>query len=158
MARETVGKISSDLIVKESPTRDPIELEREMHKDYEANIWECVDRSKKDFFGDFYIVVVTKKERLMPNVLRNYFMGRSSCPTPEYDQTVYKYNCTDDALEFLWVLPSKDTCELLKENALQVAPEEKALLYYVLSFYDGSLLKKSKQLNKEKELSNIIEN
>lgn len=158
MTKETVGKISSDLLQKESATRDPIELEREMHKDYERNVWECVDRSKKEFNGDFYVVVVTKKERLMPNVLRNYFMGRNSCPTPEYDQTVYKYSRNDDHIEFLWVVPSKDTCELMRDNALQIADDEKGLLYYVLSFYDGSLLKKSKQLNREKEKSNIIEN
>lgn len=158
MNRPTVGKISSDLLQKESPTRDPIELEREMHKDYEVNVWKCIERSRKDFHGDFYVVVVTKKERLMPNVLRNYFIGRSSCPTPEYDQTVYHYHKTDDHIEFLWVIPSKDTCELMRNNALQIADDEKRLLYYVLSFYDGSLLKKSKKLNREKEISNIIEN
>lgn len=37
MKRETVGKLATDLSKKEPDTRDPIELEREMHKDYEKN-------------------------------------------------------------------------------------------------------------------------
>jgi len=155
--RPTVGKISSDLIQKESPTRDPIELEREMHKDYEKNIWECIERCEKFFpHSDFFVIVVTKKERLMPNVLRNYFFGRQSCPTPEYDQTVYRYRHTGD-IEFLWVVPSKDTCEIMRANALQVPPEEKELLYFVLKFYDGSLIELSKKMNKEAADSLFIE-
>jgi len=55
----------------------------------------------------FYVCVITKKERLMDNVLRNYFLARSTCPTPQYDQTVYKYHRDSGAIQFLWVLPSK---------------------------------------------------
>lgn len=147
--RETVGKISSALAQKEVPTKDPIELEREMHKDYERNIFECVDRCKKEYAGDFFVIVTTKKERLMQNVIRNYFFGRHSCPTPQYDQTVYRYNRKDECVEFLWVVPSKDTCELLRDNALQIDKSEKELLGFVLSFYEGTLDKEAMRLNGE---------
>jgi len=157
MTRETVGKISQDLLLKTPDTRDPIELEREMHKDYEKNIFECIERCKKEFFGDFYVVVTTKKERLMENVLRNYFFGRKTCPTPEWDQTVYRYFPKDDYLEFLWVVPSKDTCELYKQNALQVDPKERELLQYVLDFSDGTLLERAKKLNGERKESPLLE-
>ncbi len=150
MTRDTVGKISAELIQKEAPTRDPIELQREMHKDYIAHIHDAIFRGKQDFSGDFFVVVLTKKERLMQNVIRNYFLARSSCPTPEWDQTVYRYKRADDLLEFLWVIPSKDTCQLFKENALQITPEEKELLRFVMDFTDGTLLKLAKRLNKEK--------
>ncbi len=150
MPRDTVGKISSELLKKEPETRDPIELEREMHKDYIAHIHDAIFRGKQDFTGDFYIVVITKKEPLMENVIRNYFTVRKSCPTPDYDQTVYRLKRVDDLVEFLWVIPSKDTCILLKENALQVAPEEKDLLRYVMDFADGTLFKLAKKLNGEK--------
>jgi hypothetical protein len=147
--RDTIGAISSELLSKESPTNDPIELEREMHKDYEANVYECVERGKKEFFGDFYVVVTTKKERLMQNVLRNYFFPRNSCPTPEWDQAVYFYSRKDEKIDFMWVIPSKDTCKLFKENALLIAPEEKELLQFILEFEDGTLLEKSRLLNGE---------
>lgn len=147
--RDTVGKISTDLLQKESPENNPVELEREMHTDYEKNFWECLDAYKKNYDGDFYVVVVTKRERLMPNVLRNYFFARTSCPTPEYDQAVYKYHAQDQRVEFLWVVPSKDSCEHLSYNRLQVVPEEQGLLHYVLQFIDGDLLTLAKKLNKE---------
>jgi hypothetical protein len=85
MTRETVGKVSSDLIIKAPDTRSPVEQMQENLTDYEANIWECVERCKKDFKGDFYIVVITKNEKLLPNVSRNFFYGRLSGPTPDSD-------------------------------------------------------------------------
>ena len=85
----------------------------------------------------------------MHNVIRNYFFHRSTCPTPEWDQVVYYYKRADDALNFLWVIPSKDTCELLRENALMVAPDERDLLNFVLNFYDGTLERIAQKLNGE---------
>jgi|SRR6185369_9630184 len=147
--RKTVGKIATDLIQQEAPTRSVIELERAMHEQYENNVWECVTRSKKLFTGDFYVVVLTKKEKLLENVVRHYFFGRLTCPTPDYDQTVYKFVSSHESLEFLWVIPSKDTCEHLRDHALEVDPSERDLLHYILDFYDDTLMKKAKKLNGE---------
>jgi len=154
--RDTVGKISTELLKKEPDTRSPIELEREMHKEYEQNIWECVDLGKKEYPSDFFVVVITKKERLMQNVIRNYFFSRLTCPTPDYDQTVYQYMRKDDALDFLWVIPSQDTCQLFMQNALQIHPDEKWLLQFILDFADGSLFKLAKKLNKEISLESPL--
>lgn len=154
---KTVGASSVELAKKEPDTRDSIELQREIHKDYEKNIFEAVDRGMKDFQGDFFIVVTTKKERIMQNVIRNIFFPRKTCPTPEYDQTVYHYIRKDDRLDFLWVVPAKDACQLLRVNALGVPKEERDLLYFVLSFYDGSLLRKAKKLNGEEIDSPLLE-
>ncbi len=151
MTRETIGKISSDLIIKSPETTSPIEQMRESLSEYDQNVWECVDRCKKEFPGDFYVTVITKNERLMPNVFRNYFYGRLSCPTPDWDQTVYKYKRKTDDVVFMWVIPSKDACEYLTINALQVVKEEQVLLKYVLAFNDGTLMKLAKDLNGEKE-------
>lgn len=149
MTRETVGSLSRSLMLKEPDTRDPIELEREMHKDYEKNILLCIEDGKKYYKNFFYIIVITKKERLMPNVLRNYFFHRSSCPTPDYDQALYRYTIHDDKIEFLWVIPSKDTCLTFTHNVTQIVPEELGLLRFILDFADGTLYKKTKQLNGE---------
>lgn len=157
MERETVGKISSDLLLKEPLTRDPIELEREMHKEYEKNIIECAERGSKIYRGDFYVVVLTKKERLMQNVIRHYYFHRSSCPTPDYDQAVYKANQTTSEIEFIWVIPSRDTCFHFKQNRLSIDPSEQGLLDFVLKFDDGTLRKLAKKLNKEKEDSPLLE-
>jgi len=149
MSKETIGKIAVDLMQKAPDTRSPIELEREAHKDYVSNVFECEKRGKKELHGDFFVVVLTKKERLLQNIIRNYYGYRKSCPTPDYDQTVYHYNSDKRELEFLWVIPSKDTCILLKENALLVCAKERELLGCVLDFADGTLYETMKKFNKE---------
>ena len=154
--RETVGKISSELLGKSPDSVDPIEIERAMHGDYSKNMFDCWSAGRSSFHGDFFIVVITKREPLMPNVLRNYFFSRVSCPTPDYDQTVYHYKKNDDVLDFLWVIPSKDACIQLSEQATSVAPEEWGLLNYVLRFADGSLYKIAKKLNGEAEDSILL--
>ncbi len=156
MERETVGKISSDLMQKAPESRDPIELEREMHKDYEKNLFLCAENHKQHLFGDFYIEVITKKEPLMQNVLRNYFLAVQACPSPNYDQTVYRYHRSNDTIEFLWVIPAKDICEMLTFNALQVPESERELLKFVLEFNDGTLLRLAKKLNGEEENSPFL--
>jgi len=157
--RETVGKISHDLSLKnEKVTHSAEEQMREQLEDYEKNIIECIHnfQVQAPHLKDFYLVVATKKERLMENVIRNYFMARQSCPTPEYDQTVYHYNTLTGDLKFMWVVPSKDTCIQMKEEALNVHPEERQLLNFVLDFMDGSLLRLAKKLNGEADNSPIL--
>jgi hypothetical protein len=151
---DTVGKISSELLQKAPDSRDPIEIQREIHKSYEKEFVECMRRGRLVYTDAFYVVVITKKERLMENVLRNYFTYRVSCPTPEYDQAVYKIH-KDDKIQFLWVLPSKDTCEMFIRHAGEIVPDERWLLYYILADNNGDLLKLSKQLNNE-EVDSIL--
>jgi len=156
--RDTIGKISSDLLIKPLETTSAIEQTNEQLGDYDKNINAAVDRGLKDYFGDFFLVVLTKKERLMQNVIRNYFFCRKTCPSPEYDQVVYHYHRTADEVEFLWVVPSKDTCETFKDNMLVIPSHEKQLLQYVLSFYDGTLLQISKKYNGEQDDSPLLIN
>lgn len=155
--RETVGKLSTDLLKKgDGYLINPQEVQKEIHKEYISNLIECYEAHKKVFTGDFYIVIITKKERLLKNVLRNYFFARMTCPTTDYDQAVYRYNKKNNEIEFLWVIPSKDTCEHLKAFSVEVAPEEQELLRYVLEFYDGTLAALVKKLNGEKEDSLLL--
>lgn len=147
--RDTVGKISSELIHQDDPNHTPIDQMRENLTEYDNNIWTCVENGKKNINGDFYVVVVTKKERLMQNVIRNYFFYVYACPTPTYDQTVYKYHRADNKVDFLWVVPSKDSCEFIRDNALTLPDDQKELIKFVMDFYDDTLLNLAKKLNNE---------
>lgn len=147
--RKTVGHIATELMAKEPEKNDVIEMQRAMQEDWHKNIFMAVDRGKKEFDSDFYVVIETKRERLMENVIRNYFFTRSSCPSPNYDQTLFKYNKVDETIDFLWVIPSKDACLMLRENALMVDPSEHGLLSFVMDFFDGTLEAKALQLNGE---------
>lgn len=159
MVKETVGKLSSELRSKEKDnTHTAYDQMREQLEEYDKNIFECIARSKKDFFGNFYVVVITKKERLMSNVIRNYFTARLSCPTPEYDQAVYLYKKNDESINLIWVIPSKDTCTYLiaVHHTNQLHFEEYELYNFVYQFAHGDLFKLCKHLNGEEEATNKI--
>lgn len=171
--RETVGKIAQDILNKTPETLDPIELQQEMQKEYIDNLIFAVEHAKKRAdcstfhenkpcdilearLGDFYIIVITKKERLLQNVVRNYFFTRDACPTPDYDQAVYRYNSHDDSIEFVWVIPDKETCLMMLDNKMHIPPEQGQLLQFILDFKDGTLFMKAKKLNGEEVESSLL--
>jgi hypothetical protein len=149
MERDTVGKISTELIAKSDDKHTVIDQMHEQLSEYDQTLHDTVELGKKTYPDDFYVVVLTKKERLMENVIRNYFIPRGSCPTPEWDQAVYRYHKPADRVGFLWIVPSRDTCSYMRNNANVLPKEQYELLTYVLQFEDGTLLKLSKQLNGE---------
>jgi hypothetical protein len=148
--RDTVGKISWDLLANASVLDHSAEEQmREQLDLYESNMLLAIDRGKKLYPKNFFIVVETKKEPKMKNVIRNYFIPRQSCPTPQYDEAVYQYDYLSGNLVFLWVLPSKQTYNMMKNNALELPTEERQLLQFVLEDADGTLLNRCKKLNGE---------
>ncbi len=145
----TAGKIATDLMQKGMEQVNPIEYQREIHKQYEKEIYTCVENGIKKYDGDFFIVVLYKRERALLNVYRAYYFPRQSCPTPSYDQIVYKYHRKDRLIELLWVMPDLETATVFQNHALEVSPEEQGLLHFVLDFYDGTLDKLAQKLNNE---------
>jgi len=144
--KETVGA-SSLRLSGMAPQASAIEQMRENLTDYDINIHKCIKKHRSIFQSDFYVVVITKKEKIMKNVLRGYFTARLSCPTPDYDQAVYKYIRKGDQLDFLWVIPARDVSIYMSENITRVPPSKYALLDYVLKFKSGELYKQAIKLN-----------
>jgi hypothetical protein len=155
---ETVGKIIYDILDNEPENAklDPIEAEREAHKDYAQQLHDAVVDGKKAFPGDFFLEVITIKVPLLKRAISNKIIIRRTAPTPTYDSTAYHYHKSDDHLEFLWVVPSKDACEYLYLNAIKVAPEERELRDFVIDYFDGTLLRRCKKLNNEEIDSNRL--
>jgi len=168
-----MGKIASEAWDKGSGKADPREIQRASEKEYIEELSWCVNHAKKQidcssvkghevckdaaaFEGSFFIEALVKKEKLLENVLRNYFIPRSTCPTPFYDQTVYRYNHINETVEFLWVVPDKETCETFKENRDLIVPSELGLLKFVLDFDDGTLFRMAKKFNGETMNHGII--
>ena len=149
--RPTVGKIVSDLAQKPVMMYSVVELAKEGLKDYFGELVKCVGDGKKVFpSSDFFIQVHERAEKVLQMTFRHQFEARLTCPTPNYDQSIFKYHWKDENLEYIWTIPSRDACHYLKNNALEVVPEEKQLLNFVLAFADGSLFKRMKELNGEK--------
>lgn len=145
-ARETVGKLSLDLQKKTDEKINPIDMQRQMHKgnksedSFENQVELAVKSGKKDFDGDFFVVVLFKKERLLRNVIRQYFFTRESCPTPSFDQIVYKYFRTDSKLDFLWVVPDKQTVIDMVLIGHELPKEQQDLVQFARDFNSGKLL------------------
>lgn len=158
--RPTVGTILNEAKKKPVEKINAIELQRHLNpdEDYIRNLEICVKNNQHAFQGDFYVHVETKKDRILEKAIRNYFQAKKDCPTPSYDQSIFRYNSQTQQLEWIWTIPSKDTCELLYFNAAFVVPEEKQLLSLVMKFYDGSLYRLMKKLNNERYDSNILAN
>ena len=145
-----IGKLSAELASKDMGKIDIEEQGQELTKGYMDYVLETVASGKKLYPNDFFVVVITKQEKLMSNVIRNYFLHRMSCPPPEYNQAVFMYNKKDDSIDFLWVLPNKKTCKNFTKHKELVPPEQWSLLEYILKFRDFTLLRLSDQLNKER--------
>lgn len=169
--KETIGKLATEAFQKDSGNINPQEIQRATEKEYLEELKWCVlhaqgkiDCSKKEFHkgcvkdepfkGDFFIEALIKKEKLLENVIRNYFIPRKTCPTPHYDQTLYRYNSQNDEIEFIWCIPDKDTCEYLYLHRRQV--QEKELLQQIIDFKNGSLMEKCKKFNKESMHAGVL--
>lgn len=150
MGKDTVGKLSSELLQHDTygdiSSGDQM---REQLREYEDNIAATITAGKSSFSSDFFVVVITKRERLMPNVIRNYFFSRLSCPSPDYDQTVYHYHQKDDHLEFLWVVPAPVAVKDMLKHRHDLDMSFYGLLKFVLEFLDGTLEAKARTLNGE---------
>lgn len=150
MGRETIGKLSTELLHKDTKSDHTAgEQMVEQLENYESNFFECVNRGKGMFPGDFYVVVITKREKLFANVLRNFFFPTLACPTPTWDQIVYKYTRKDESHDLIWVIPDKHTCGFMIENRLALDLSQQQLLKFVMDFKDGSLDRKARTLNGE---------
>jgi len=163
---QTTGAIASNLLAKHDQSLSPIEVQKAQELEYLQNLeWavrhaqkkvECGDikgheacKDRLPMEGSFFVSVLLKKEKLLENVLRNYFIPTKVCPTPSYDQTLYRYDDHKESIEFVWVIPDRETCLTFKENANIIVPSEQGLLKCVLDFYDGTYFRMMKKFNGE---------
>lgn len=149
--KKTAGQIILDLADKIPESLDPIEIQRATEKDYMDNLIKCVELNKARYPHDFFIVVITKMERILLNTPRNYFVARKSCPMPNYDQALYFYNSKMERLEYIWSVPDRDTVYLFLDNRDHIPSSQYQLFQFVLDFTDGTLDKLCVKYNNEIE-------
>lgn len=119
------------------------------HTGYLESLQNAVKRGETLYEGDFHVILLMRRDRILQNVLRDMFFPRKSCPTPTYDQTVFYFHRDTGDLEFLWTLPAKEVCKELIRFYDYLTPEEKALANHVIRWRNGDLLKIVKRINKE---------
>lgn len=148
--KETLGSIVYEGLKKDEQPYNAVELSEAALENYMPNVLECVEKYRKIFPGDFYIEVLSKGERILyKKVWRFFYAAKLACPTPNYDQDLFRYRKDTETLEFLWSIPSREACVTIKENALQLPLEQQQLLKFVLDFADGTLYQRARQLNGE---------
>lgn len=174
MVKEKVGKLAYDLMVEDFRTEDSKkpnvwEQSLEMQREYTNYLIDCAKHANGqikcvDFDAckhkkcdpitvDFFIEVLTMKEKSLQNVIRTRFVPRRSCPTPNYGQTVYRYNSILERLEEIWAIPDKDHCLYFIENTKEIKPDFYKLVDYVFRFANGELFELCKKYNNEKDES-----
>lgn len=151
--KKTVGACALELQAKGDEKINPIDMQRAMHAkgngsaSFDDQVRTAVDRGKSQFEGDFFVVVLFKKERLLKNVVRQYFFPRKSCPTPEYDQVIYKYFRKDEKIDFLWVIPDKQTVIDMVLIGDRLPKDQQDLVKFAVDFNSGELDKLRDRLN-----------
>jgi len=132
---------------------------------------ECPEicKTNEAMTGDFYVEVLVKKETIFDQaffdgtaqiptggVMKIQQMAKKACPTPFFDQTLYRYNADSGDLTFLWVVPDIDTCIRFYENQNLITSEVADLAKFILQFLNGDLHRLCQKLNGEEVLKGTI--
>jgi len=156
--RKTVGQEAVKRLETKDTKQGIVDTEREANKEYIGEIQKCVN-AHKSWDEPFYVVVHQKKEQLLENVIRRYFLARQSLPTPQWDQDVWRYDPKTGNLEYLWSLPDENTAKWMAGNPGDIHPEQHQLLRFVLDFLDKKLYRfyHTKYHKGEKECRDLSE-
>ncbi|MFB5619511.1 MAG: hypothetical protein ACE5RC_00060 [Nitrosopumilus sp.] len=137
---ETVGAASQRLLSKADTKQGIIDTQKEMQKRFLEEISICTQRKEyEDWKDPWYVIVLSRRERTMINVIRNQFFGRKSLPRPEFDQNVFKYYPLTGNLEYIWTIPDRDTTYWLATNPETAPTEQKQLVNFCVEFINGTL-------------------
>ena len=134
---KTVGQEAYDRLLKPDTGQGIVDTQREADKAYFEEMEKVI--KQLGWTEPYYIVVHVKKEQLMQNVIRRYFIGRKSLPTPQWDQTVWRFYPKTGNCEFVWCLPDENTGAYLASHPTGVQPEDEQLRQFVLDFLDDKL-------------------
>jgi len=109
----------------------------------------CIDRKNEDKFQyrDIYVTACFVKWQVKP-----FLYYRVSCPTPVYNQNVFKYHYLTGSLEYLWTIPGKFKYYHILNNKQRYYEnkETRRSCQFVVLMETGELLKWVKKENGEK--------
>lgn len=140
---KTVGAAAVELMSKGDQKQGVIDTQRAMMKDYVDELVKCAKDGAEKYAESkkpFYVCVQTRRERLLPNVIRNQFYHRVTRPTPEYDLALYHYDPKAEQLRFVWCVPDQGTVERMCEPGFIPQMGEEQLHYFAKSFRANTLI------------------
>lgn len=149
--KKTAAQLIAEFYEKKQEPITPFEFVKEgSHKDYDNNLELCINHYKKIYPGDFYIEKRVQHEWALGGVPQTFMKGRLTCPTPRPLQTAIKFHRKEEAIEYLWTLPSKQQMAMAKvAGRIENDPDKLLKLKYIEAYDNGSLLHMAKLLNGE---------
>jgi len=136
-----------------------MDLSAAMLQDYMPKLLATIDEQCRYTKESFYIEVLQKQERLLPNTFRPHVMiCHTTCPRPYPDQTIFRYNQNAGRVELIWVLPPEDVIVHLIENYKYVDKDERELLEFCVMYARGDLWNLMKKFNGESADSPLLIN
>ena len=111
--KETLGSAAIKAAADYNPDQTIPETKDAMLARYPDELRICAKRGEAEYgpIDHFYLVVITKAERLLPNVIRNFFLYRKSRPIPDYDTALYYYDRKAENITFVWQVPNEATVD-----------------------------------------------
>jgi len=155
MTKKTFGElVIENQLNGEAIQDDVIEYRRKMEPQIMSRIHEVILQSKnkplytnRDFYVTLDFVLVPTVWQYKPLVY-----SRRSCPTPKYNQCVWKYHHVSGELEFMWNIPQEILYWHVYRNAQKYLsdPETRHMAQFVTLMESGELLEWVKKENGEK--------
>lgn len=136
---KSAGQAAYDLLQKPPERINVIDMQREMQKSVLQQLQEIIS-SHKSYADNYFILYILRKERLIPNAIRQQFVVRRSRPKPDYDTSLFEYSNLSGNLVFHWSIPDEETCTYLLLNKDHLSEDEKDLYSFVKKFSDGTLV------------------
>jgi hypothetical protein len=153
VGRKTVGEVYNLTHKAERPetTQDLLDTQKPAAVDYMQKLHKTVRSAVETYPGQPYVFVeaFTRKDKLMVRALVTEFFTRSSCPTPSFNQAVYRYDVKNGRLEFAWQLPSNKRCLHYLANPFSLDEGERLIIGYVHDLKSGALEQLAINLNNE---------
>jgi hypothetical protein len=136
--QKTTAQIYNEL--QDDPTKyNSMEIAEAASESIEAQVRKSIQKGLKKFSDDlFSIVMMSKKDRNLPFMVKRLFTETPFLPKPAPDQAVWVYNRKTDKLTFMWSLPNPHLCALLSvSNNVDKKWENTAL--WCRLFFEGKL-------------------
>ena len=141
--KKSYGQISRETLENNTFDDNVIEYRRKMEPGVMKDIWGVIIQAKSHLLyanRDFYIVATISPVQLADNQPLWKIWARRSCPTPVYNQNVWKYHHKSASLEYLWTIPHRGTYYFLLKNYNKLSKEEKWAADFCSAMESGALL------------------
>jgi hypothetical protein len=149
----TAGQLYMEGQKAERPETDQdlLDTQKPAERTYLDELYSNIEKGKELYPQEpyFFIEVFTRQDKIMLRTLVSTFVARITCPTPAFNQTVYRYIKSEDVLEYVWTVPSNERCLYYLKNPISANEGERALIGFVHDLKDGTLEKIARELNHE---------